>query len=112
MVQDRLVDAEAAARGVAKDAVLADIKPAPVTDADAEAFYEKNKAQMPPRPKEGLIPQIKTYLQQGSQQEARDKFYKGLEDKYKVQYLLEPMRVEMPASGPAKGPSGPPVTIV
>jgi protein-disulfide isomerase len=112
VVQERLLDAEAAARGVAKEKLLADVKPAEVTDADAEAFYEKNKAQMPPRPKESLIPQIKTYLQQGSQQEARDKFYKGLEDKYKVQYLMEPMRVEVAASGPAKGPSSAPVTIV
>jgi protein-disulfide isomerase len=113
MVQDRLVDAEAAARGVAKDAVLADIKPAPVTDADAEAFYEKNKAQMPPRPKETLIPQIKQYLQQAGQAEAREKYFKTLEDKYKVDYLMEPMRVEVASMGfPAKGPATAPVTIV
>jgi len=113
MVQDRLLDAEAAARGVSKDKVLAEIKPADVTDADAEAFYEKNRAQMPPRPKESLIPQIKTYLQQTGQQEARDKYFKTLEAKYKVDYLIEPMRVEVAANGfPARGPAGAPVTIV
>ncbi|HEX7200696.1 MAG TPA: thioredoxin domain-containing protein, partial [Dongiaceae bacterium] len=113
MVQDRLVDAEAAARGVAKDAVLADIKPAPVTDADAEAFYEKNKAQLPQAPKDTLIPQIKMYLQKTGQQEAREKYFKTLEDKYKVDYLMEPMRVEVASTGfPAKGPATAPVTIV
>ncbi len=113
IVQQRLVDAEAAARGTTSEKLLADIKPAEVTDADAEAFYEKNKAQMPPRPKEQLIPQIKQYLQAQGQQQARDKFYETLEAKYKVDYLLEPMRVEVAATGPAKGgPAGAPVTIV
>jgi protein-disulfide isomerase len=113
MVQDRLLDAEAAARGVAKDQVLAEIKPAEVTDADAEAFYDKNKAQMPPRPKETLIPQIKAYLQQNGQAEAREKYFKTLEAKYPVDYLFEPMRIEVAANGfPAKGPASAPVTIV
>jgi protein-disulfide isomerase len=113
MVQDRLLDAEAASRKLSKEAVLAEIKPAEVTDADAEAFYEKNRAQMPPRPKESLMPQIKAYLQQSGQQEARDKYFKTLEAKYKVDYLLEPMRVEVAANGfPARGPAAAPVTIV
>ncbi|HYL04619.1 MAG TPA: thioredoxin domain-containing protein, partial [Thermoanaerobaculia bacterium] len=113
MVQDRLVEAEAAARKLSKDAVLAEIKPEAVTDADAEAFYEKNKAQLPPRPKETLMPQIKQYLQQSGQQEAREKYFKTLEAKYKVDYLIEPMRVDVAAMGfPARGPATAPVTIV
>ncbi len=113
IVQDRLLDAEAAAKGVAKDKLLAEIKPAEVTDADAEAFYDKNKAQLPTRPKETLMPQIKAYLQQNGQQEAREKYFKTLENKYKVDYLYEPMRVEVAANGfPAKGPATAPVTIV
>ncbi len=113
MVQDRLLDAEAAARHASKDKLLAEIKPAEVTDADAEAFYEKNKAQMPQRPKDSLLPQIKAYLQQNGQQEARDKYFKTLEAKYKVDYLLEPMRVDVAANGfPARGPAAAPVTIV
>jgi protein-disulfide isomerase len=113
IVQDRLIDAEAAARGVSKDKVLAEIKPADVSDADAEAFYEKNKAQLPQAPKDTLMPQIKMYLQKTGQQEAREKYFKTLEDKYKVDYLMEPMRVEVASSGfPARGPAAAPVTIV
>ena len=114
MVQDRLLDAEAAARSVSKDKLLADIKPAEVTEADADAFYEKNKARIPAgTAKEAVMPQIKAYLQQNGQQEAREKYFKTLEAKYKVDYLLEPIRIEVAASGfPAKGPAGAPVTIV
>jgi len=114
VVQDRLLDAEAAAKGVSKDKLLADIKPAEVTDADAEAFYEKNKSRIPPQTtKEAVMPQIKAYLQQNGQQEARDKYFKTLEAKYKVDYLIEPMRIEVAANGfPAKGPASAPVTIV
>lgn len=114
VVQDRLLDAEAAARGVSKDKLLADIKPAEVTEADLDAFYEKNKSRIPPgTTKETVMPQIKAYLAQNGQQEARDKYFKTLEAKYKVDYLLEPMRVAVAANGfPAKGPAGAPVTIV
>ena len=114
VVQDRLLDAEAAARGTSKDKLLAEIKPGEVTDADAEAFYEKNKARIPPNTsKEAVMPQIRAYLAQNGQQEARDQYFKTLEAKYKVDYLLQPMRVEVAANGfPAKGPAGAPVTIV
>ena len=111
MVQDRLLDAEAAARGITKEAVLAEIKPAPATDADVDAFYEQNKAQIQ-RPKEQIAGQIKTYLEQQGQQKARQEFFNTLEGKYKVERKLEPIRVEVAATGPAKGPATAPVTIV
>src|SRR5260370_15837943 len=43
MVQDRLLELEAAASKKTKEQVLADIKPAEVTDADVDKFYEENK---------------------------------------------------------------------
>jgi protein-disulfide isomerase len=110
-VQDRLLDAEAASRKVTKDQLLAEIKPAAVTDADVDAFYEQNKAQIP-RPKDQVAAQIKTYLEQQGQQKARTEYFKTLEAKYKVDYKLEPIRVEVAATGPAKGPANAPVTIV
>lgn len=110
-VQDRLLTAEAAARKVSKDQLLAEIKPAMVSDADVDAFYEQNKAQIP-RPKDQVAPQIKAYLEQQGQQKARTEYFKTLEAKYKVDYKLEPIRVEVAATGPAKGPANAPVTIV
>jgi protein-disulfide isomerase len=111
MVQDRLVEAEAAARGTTREALLAELKAAPVTDADVDAFYEQNKAQIQ-RPKEQIATQIKAYLEQQGQQKARQEFFQGLESKYKVEKKLEPIRIEVAAVGPSKGPANAPVTIV
>src|SRR6185295_517597 len=110
-VQDRLLEAEAAARGTTKEAVLADIKPAAVTDAEVDAFYEQNQAQIQ-RPKEQIAPQIKAYLEQQGQQKARQAFFDNLQTKYKVEKKLEPIRVEVATTGPSKGPANAPVTIV
>lgn len=111
VINDRLVEAEAAARKVTKDQVLAEIKPKAVTDADVDAFYEQNKAQIP-RPKDQVAGQIKSYLEQQGTQTARTEFYKKLKDKYSVDYKIEPVRIQVAATGPAKGPANAPVTIV
>jgi protein-disulfide isomerase len=110
-INDRLVELEAAAKGVSKEQLLADIKAPDVTDAEVDAFYEQNKAQIP-RPKDQIAPQIKQYLQQKGQADARQKFFEGLQAKYKVEKKLEPMRTEVAATGPARGPATAPVTIV
>lgn len=110
-VQDRMLDAEAASRKVTKDQLLAEIKPATVSDAEVDAFYEQNKAQIP-RPKDQVAGQIKTYLEQQGQQKARADYFKTLQAKYKVDYKLEPVRVEVAATGPSKGSASAPVTIV
>jgi hypothetical protein len=99
VVQDRLLDAEAASRKITKDQLLAEIKPAAVTDADVDAFYEQNKAQIP-RPKEQVAAQIKSYLEQQGQQKAKTDYFKTLEAKYKVDYKLEPIRIQVAATGP------------
>lgn len=111
VINDRLVEAEAKAKGTTKEQVLAGIKPTPVTDAEVDAFYEQNKAQIP-RPKAEIAGQIKTYLEQQGQQKARSAFYEDLQKKYKVDIKMEPVRVEVAATGPAKGPATAPVTIV
>src|SRR6185369_16288183 len=49
LVQDTMVEAEAKAKGVSKDQLIADAtKAAAVTDADVNKFYDDNKAQIPP----------------------------------------------------------------
>jgi protein-disulfide isomerase len=111
MIQERLLEAEAAAKGVSKEQILAEIKPPEISDADVDKFYEENKAQIP-RPKDQVAGQIKQYLQQRGQAESRQKFYDGLQAKYKVEKKIEPMRAAVATNGPAKGPATAPVTIV
>lgn len=110
-VQERLLEMEAKARGVSKEQLLTSIQPAPVTDADVDKFFEENKARIP-RPKEEVAGQIKQFLEQQGQQTARQDFFTQLQDKYDVQVKLEPIRVEVAATGPSKGPENAPVTIV
>lgn len=111
-IQDRLLEEEAQKAGKTKEQILADMKPAEVTDADIDAFYEQNKAQIQPRTKEQVAPMIKQYLEQQRQSEMQQKFYADLRGKHKVKYLLEPVRVEVAATGPSQGPANAPVTIV
>ena len=111
LIQDRLLEAEAAAKGVTKEQLLANLQAPTITDAEVDAFYEQNKAQIP-RPKEQVADQIKQYLAQRGQFEAREKLFNELEGKYKVEMKLEPMRTQVAAVGPAKGPATAPVTIV
>jgi protein-disulfide isomerase len=111
-IQDRLLEEEAKASGKTKEQILADMKPADVSEADIETFYQQNKAQIEPRTKEQVAPMIKQYLEQQRQSEMQQKFYEGLRAKHKIRYLLEPTRVEVAATGPAHGPETAPITIV
>ncbi|HEY3601756.1 MAG TPA: thioredoxin domain-containing protein [Chthoniobacterales bacterium] len=111
VVQGRLLDAEAASRKISREQLLAKIKPAAVTDADVDAFYKQNKAQIP-RPKREVGSEIKSYLEQLGEQQAKTDYLNKLQDKYKVEYKLEPFRVQVAATGPVKGRTNAPVTIV
>ena len=86
------------------------------SDAEAKAFYEEHKAQIPQGQSfEDLKPRIKQAIRQ---QKLRDNMSKTLEDlkaKHKVVVALEPPelpRIEVEAKGPARGPANAPVTIV
>ncbi len=114
IVRDSLVEKEAAAKNMTKETYLASAIPTPeISDADVDKFYEENKARIPPQmTKEQVVPQIKNYLAQQQQVEARDKFMTELEAKYNVKYLIEPMRATVAAKGPSKGPESAPVQLV
>jgi protein-disulfide isomerase len=111
-LEDHLLTMEAAAQKVTKDQLLDQIKPADVTDADVDKFYEENKARIP-RPKEQIAAQLKQYLAGQKQAEAREKYIDTLAAKYKADVLLEPVRFTLATAGfPTKGGQTAPVTIV
>lgn len=114
-VSDRLMELEAASRGITTEELIeAEItaKSGEVTDADIDLFYEQRKDQIK-APKEQVTEQIRQYLQQQNGGTLFQSLVAGLEEKYGVERYLLPPRIHVAADGfPAKGPATAPVTIV
>lgn len=116
LLNDRVAEKEAAAKGVTKDALLK----AEITDkigdpaqAEIDSWYEQNKARLGAQTKEQLQPQIVTMLKNQKVQDLQRGFYKGLRQKHGARVLLEPPRVEVALDDdPARGPAKAPITIV
>jgi protein-disulfide isomerase len=111
VVDERVLDLEAAARKSTPAALTAASKAAPVTDAQERAFYEYQKAQMTQSFAQ-IEPKIKLYLQKQADEQSRRKYLDSLRAKYRAFVTLEPMREQVDASGPQRGPAAAPVTIV
>ena len=115
LVARELMLREAAARGVAAEALeKAEVSDkAVVTDADAKAYYDANKARIGSVAEADALVQIKEGLTQQRQQERRSAFARELRSKYDVKILLEPYRVSVElADAPVRGNAKAPVTIV
>jgi protein-disulfide isomerase len=86
------------------------------SDADAKAFYEEHKAQIPQGQSfEDLKPRIKQAVKQQKLRDNMNKMLEDLKTKHKVQVALQPPelpRVEVEAKGPSRGPENAKVTIV
>jgi predicted DsbA family dithiol-disulfide isomerase len=115
LVEERLLDAEAAARGIPREALLqaeVESKAGEVTDAEAQAFYQENQARIN-RPYDQILPQIKQFLAQNKRQELRDRLVSGLRVKHSAKILLEVDRIEVAEAGsPSRGPAGAPVVLI
>lgn len=117
LIDERLLAAEAAKRGVSADALIAEItaKTAPVTDEQAAAFYEANKTRL-----QGDLAQwrekIRTFIGEQRATAARQAFVKTLREGAAVTVFLEPPPVFRAtvdvSSAPVRGNPSAPVTIV
>jgi protein-disulfide isomerase len=116
LVEEKLIEAEAAARGVAKEALIQTeitAKVGEVTDAEVAQWYEANKNRVGNRPLEQLAPQIKTFLGQQKGAGVREQLIADLRTKHKARMLMDVARTEVAEGGaPAKGPAKAPVTII
>lgn len=117
IVGDALIDEEAAARKVNRDAVVtqeitSQVKP--VTDADISAWYQANQARVQGATLDQLRDPIRRFLTQGRNEEARRTFVDKLREKTPVRIALEPPRqqVDAPAGRPTRGPADAPVQII
>jgi protein-disulfide isomerase len=91
LVTDKLIETEAAAKGISKETLLdteVKAKVTAVTDAEADAFYEQNKGRIQ-QPKEQVMPQVKQYLAQQRQGEVYNALIESLKVKYKVENFLK-----------------------
>jgi protein-disulfide isomerase len=115
IVEEKLLNAEAAKRGISSVQLLADEVEKDLkdpSDQEVNAFYEANKARIN-LPKEQVAPQIRQYLKQQSSAKARGDLIEKLKKANGVSYSIEPLRTNMESAGfPARGPAAAPVTIV
>lgn len=115
LIEDKLLQAEAAKRGISKEELLdKELQPykQDPTAEEIDAFYKANEDRIS-RPKEEVSVEIGKYLKQQKLDSARESFLKRLEKDHKVTRSLEPLRFSVDAAGrPTLGPSSAPVTLV
>jgi protein-disulfide isomerase len=116
LINEQLMDKEAAAKGVTREKLLeteVNAKVAEPAKTAVDAFYEENKARFGTQTKEQVAPQIAAMLRSQQMGEAQRDYLKGLRDKYGVKVMMDPPRVEVSLDDDAiKGPENAPITIV
>jgi hypothetical protein len=119
MIGDALIEEAAKAAGMSVEQYLeqeAKKSVQTVSDADVRSFYEANKERTQGRTFEQLEGQIREFLQDQRQQQARAQLVDELKNKRgnDVRVLLDPPRqaVELAQHDPSMGPATAPVTIV
>ncbi len=119
MIQKQVFEAKAKAAGVSVDELIdrevVQKIPDP-SDAEVKSLYDGAVAQgqkLPPL--EQVKPNIVRFIKNQKGQEVLAKYYEGLRKDAGVEVLLPayvPPKVEVAATGPARGPADAPVTIV
>jgi protein-disulfide isomerase len=108
----KALELEAKARGVSPDAVLAEVKVPAVTEGEERAYFEANRARAGSRTFEQLQEVIAQFLTNQHNNQAMRSFYDALRAKHAIVSLLDPYRVAVAATGPARGGTHAAVTIV
>lgn len=111
LLDRRALELEAAKRGTTTDAVLADLKMDIPSEAESRTFYDANRDRIR-QPYEEVAQQVHDYLTKQRNQESTRRFYDGLRAKHGISTNLEPFRIAVAATGPARGRGDAPVTIV
>jgi protein-disulfide isomerase len=114
-VRERLVEDEAAARGIEVEELIASEVGASVevTEEEIEAWYNQNQAAVGGRSLEEISTAIGQFLRDSRRERAVSQFIESLKQGRDVVVHLDPFRVKLDNSGsPAIGPSDAPVTLV
>ncbi len=115
LLADKLFEAEAAKRGITKEALLEKELQGRIKEPsqqDINAFYEANKQRFN-QPLDKVAAQIQQYLKTENRNKAMGDLADRLKPDYAVKMLLPPLRVKVGEEGsPSLGPNDAPVTIV
>jgi predicted DsbA family dithiol-disulfide isomerase len=114
-VRQKLLEAEAADRGVAvEEVVLEEIESQiTVTESDIAAWYAANQARLQGRPLETLRGPIRQFLWDEEREERMEEFTRGLAEGHELVLMVEPYRVDFDIEGyPITGPADAAVTLV
>jgi protein-disulfide isomerase len=117
IITEKLVDAQAAARGISHDELMrseVEAKVSPPTRAEVADLYERNKDRVGGRSLAELTPEIERSILQQKSAERAQEFLEELRTKGKVVVSLPQPRNEVPIPAEARtlGPPKAPVTIV
>jgi hypothetical protein len=117
LVDQQLIQSEAAARGIDEDElfrveVTGNLQA--VTDEEIQAFYDQNKARMGEQTLDQVRGQIQGFLTRQKALVAQQNFVKDLREKSGVTISLDPPRIEVvvAANELTRGPDTAKVTIV
>jgi protein-disulfide isomerase len=117
LVERRLFEAEARARGIDLDELLQveiAAKAGDVTEEAMTQLYEQHKARLGGRTRKEMVPQLYLAVQERNQAARRRAFADDLAARADVELRLPPPRAELevPANAPTLGASGAEITIV
>jgi protein-disulfide isomerase len=117
IIADRLLDQEAARRGVTRDALIkaeVDEKAGAPTEVDVQQVYDRARARLGTVTLDQVRPQIIASLLEQRRAERDRAFRDQLRDKAGVTVRLQQPRtaVAVPADAPAMGPANATVTVV
>jgi protein-disulfide isomerase len=117
MIVDRLVEKEASARGLSRQALLKaeiDDRVPPPDPGLLDMVYEQHKQRFRGKTREEMGPELARAVREQGLSARRGAFHDDLRSRAQIRVTLEPPRaqVAVPADAPALGPPTAPVTIV
>lgn len=117
LVMEKALSKEAASKNMSVDALIGQKLAAqakPVTDAQVQAYFDKNKGRLRGKTFDQVAGQIRSYLASQATTRARQRLVSQVKKNAKVRIMLEAPRVEVAVADndPYKGPRDAKVTIV
>lgn len=116
IIDAHLQEQEAKKRGITRQQLRQQEvteKTEPVSDAEVEEYYTKNKARFGEKKLEEVQAQLKESLQARKRQQRQQAFAAELRKAATIDVKLTPPIVDVPTAGaPTKGPQDAPITLV